>query len=1783
MGQHLLLQSCVFRATVLFAVLVSIPRAHSDCAVCQYKTNPTTSDITVFVVESSSCSVQNVNSTNAQNGITVTGLLPGNTYFFMINCSSVCCANLSTNYSSNLIITQTNSTSVYLNWTGQFPTNNQTFTLRPEPVSDLSVHSITVSSVNLKWILQNGISLYYKVAWGVNLLLTTNLTSILISQLAPGTKYTFNITSVASDNRTEGSVVEISQNTSPAQVETITVVSYSNSSLTVEWAVPLGRVDSYVVSAYGAELNTTLSNITVNTSVINNLMAGRVYNLTVTTISGDLRNSSNIVLVATKPNPPEALQVSGQTNVSISLLWSKPLSMDGVSVSYEVTCRSNQPGVNPESLNSTNSLNMTLTNLLPSSQYNITVVTIGVKDLRSSYVNLIAYTAPNAVQNLSVSAVSTSSVNLTWSPPNGIFSLFSYSINITSPDQTLNTTSNNYQITPLQPGTQYNCSVRALIMAANIFGPSQLIQCNTKPLPVTNLTASPVGTTEIRLSWRRQNDHKSSYRYNLIVNGEQWNQSISETANVTNLVPGSNNTFTVQTVANGMSSDSVAISAFTGLGKASIIFVVSTTQSMRVEWRPPDGTVSLYSVKILLNGTVQKTENRTNVTNVVFLDLLPGTRYNVIVTSISGPIRQDSDSVSNATLPTPPGEFVIARSRNSLNISWARPLNMSSVSHYFLLSYSNSTLNCSHNFSSLTGLSAGVQYNISVRTVGAMGYFSSPKYLTAYTNPSSVADIRVVGYTETSISLSWKQLDVQQSGYSYLLTFTHPNSTADQRNVSNTTAQLLSLQSASRYNISITTQTAGDTKSDPQFITACSKPFPVSSVKTDLLNVSAVKLSWSPPQQYRSDFSYRVFVSNCTENSRNLSTSFENITIPDLQPGTLCQFSVYSFACGILGQPVFVSVLTKPSTVFPKLDNQGSNHSLLVTWDHPAGGLDRFILNISSEEGWSSSKELSSTEHNHTFSQLKAATVFTVTLTTVKANFCETSDSVKNATYPNRPGEMKILLKSSHSLLFRWDEAESMTAGSFKYSLTYSPSYNTSQYLTPNNTFLLDGLRSGTSYNVSVAAVGPMGFQSDSVRVYVTTKPDPVQNLQVGSTTINSISVNWIKVEGVPKYVVRVYTEKEEKNTTTLNNSMTIESLMPSTRYNISVQSSTSDNTEGEAVWRQACTDAAPVKDVKCVGPNLTSAMLRVSWSRPPGNNQGFELKLNSDTNKTFELSYNFTELQYNTLYEVMLWTVGCGKKSTAESINCSTGITKPVVPKIATVSVSEQKYNKFTLTLRSDIFDDSNGPVLYYGVLVYSGTTADCLDKNKKFDGQCLLNTYEDWKAKRCRTFLAVIREKGQTEFTNVQTQTVIIGDGSEWKGYRNGELNAKGTYNFAVIAFTRLERNNNLVDVSNSYYSISEFYQSPVELPENPVVIGAAAAGASLAALLILILIVVVVCRGKQNKDDSTSVPIHSLRNKVSNPINVEDYEAYYRRQRADSFCGFAEEFEDLRPVGINQPKTVAQAPENKAKNRYNNVLPYDSSRVKLSVLSSSFDDYINASYMPGYTSKKEFIAAQGPLPCTVNDFWRLIWEKNVHTIVMLTKCNEQGRVKCEEYWPAETKRYDNLTVINISEVPLEDWTLRDFEVKNTKTAESRSVRHFHFTAWPDHGVPETTELLINFRHLVREHMDQYSRHSPTLVHCSAGVGRTGTLIAIDRLIFQIEQDGVVDVYGIIHDLRMHRPLMVQTEDQYVFLNQCAMDIIKSRTGNNVDLIYQNTAALNIYENFEPLKKDKNGYHNA
>ncbi|KAM7370884.1 hypothetical protein PAMP_010394 [Pampus punctatissimus] len=316
---------------------------------------------------------------------------------------------------------------------------------------------------------------------------------------------------------------------------------------------------------------------------------------------------------------------------------------------------------------------------------------------------------------------------------------------------------------------------------------------------------------------------------------------------------------------------------------------------------------------------------------------------------------------------------------------------------------------------------------------------------------------------------------------------------------------------------------------------------------------------------------------------------------------------------------------------------------------------------------------------------------------------------------------------------------------------------------------------------------------------------------------------------------------------------------------------------------------------------------------------------------------------------------------------------------------------------------------------------------------------------------------------------------------------------------------------------------------------------------------------------------IGVSRLSNKKRKAVSVAKFPDHVYQLSMDENRGFSVEYESLLPVGTEQTRNVALLPENKAKNRFTNVLPYDWCRVKLSTSNhSGTSDYINASYMPGYNSNREYIATQGPLPATVNDFWRMIWEQRVKSIVMVTNCTEGGRIKCEQYWPTDshTCLYGELKVTISSEQQDANWTLREFRMKHRNTSEEYTVKHFHFTAWPDHGVPECTKVLIQFRELIRQHIMREGTREPTVVHCSAGVGRTGTIISLDVLLQQLEQERAVDINAFVHKLRLSRPHMVQTESQYIFLHQCIMDCLQpnEKPEDNIyeNVIYANATAL-------------------
>ncbi|XP_075704938.1 receptor-type tyrosine-protein phosphatase O [Rhinoderma darwinii] len=246
-----------------------------------------------------------------------------------------------------------------------------------------------------------------------------------------------------------------------------------------------------------------------------------------------------------------------------------------------------------------------------------------------------------------------------------------------------------------------------------------------------------------------------------------------------------------------------------------------------------------------------------------------------------------------------------------------------------------------------------------------------------------------------------------------------------------------------------------------------------------------------------------------------------------------------------------------------------------------------------------------------------------------------------------------------------------------------------------------------------------------------------------------------------------------------------------------------------------------------------------------------------------------------------------------------------------------------------------------------------------------------------------------------------------------------------------------------------------------------------------------------------------------------------------------------------------------------RCHELMVYDFSRVKLvTTEEEEVSDYINANYIPGYNALHEFIATQGPLPDTRNDFWKMILQQKSQVIVMLTQCNEKRRIKCDHYWPftAEPVSYGDIMVEMASEEEQADWAFRVFRVSHA--ADTQHVLHFNFTAWPDHGVPAATaaESILQFVYMVRQKAAKTK--GPITVHCSAGVGRTGTFIALDRLMQHIRDHEFVDVLGLVGELRNYRMSMVQTEEQFIFLHQCVQLMWKKKKQQLriSDVIYEN-----------------------
>ncbi|XP_034052093.1 receptor-type tyrosine-protein phosphatase S-like isoform X1 [Gymnodraco acuticeps] len=270
-------------------------------------------------------------------------------------------------------------------------------------------------------------------------------------------------------------------------------------------------------------------------------------------------------------------------------------------------------------------------------------------------------------------------------------------------------------------------------------------------------------------------------------------------------------------------------------------------------------------------------------------------------------------------------------------------------------------------------------------------------------------------------------------------------------------------------------------------------------------------------------------------------------------------------------------------------------------------------------------------------------------------------------------------------------------------------------------------------------------------------------------------------------------------------------------------------------------------------------------------------------------------------------------------------------------------------------------------------------------------------------------------------------------------------------------------------------------------------------------------------------------------------------------EHITGMELEFKRLANTKAHTSRFVtANLPCNKFKNRLVNIMPYETTRVCLQPIRGlEGSDYINASYIDGYRQQRGYIATQGPLAETTEDFWRMLWEHNSTIVVMLTKLREMGRVgeKCHQYWPAErSARYQYFVVDPMAEYNMPQYILREFKVTDARDGQSRTVRQFQFTDWPEQGVPKSGEGFIDFIGQVHKTKEQFGQDGPISVHCSAGVGRTGVFITLSIVLERMRYEGAVDIFQTVKMLRTQRPAMVQTEDEYQFCYQAALEYLGS-----------------------------------
>nr|XP_035975203.1 receptor-type tyrosine-protein phosphatase beta isoform X2 [Halichoerus grypus] len=1529
----------------------------------------------------------------------------------------------------------------------------------PEKVGNLEVNSNgSIRSLVVSWSPPAGDWEQYRILLFNDSVVLLNITvgkeethyAIDDVGLIPGRQYEVEVTvesgNLKNSKRCQGRTV-------PLAVLQLRVKHANETSLGVMWQTPVAEWEKYIISLADRDLLLIHKSLPKDAKefTFTDLVPGRKYIATVTSISGDLKNSSS-TKGRTVPSSVSGVTVNNSgRNDYLSISWlPAPGDVDNYVVTLSHGSRVVQSLVIAKSVSE-----CSFSSLTPGRLYNVTITTRSGKYENHSFSQ--ERTVPDKVQGVSISNSARSDyLKVSWVHATGDFD--HYEVTIKNKNNFIQTKSipkpeNECVFVKLVPGRLYSVTVST---RSGQYEASEQGNGRTIPEPVRDLTLRNRSTEDLLVTWSRADGDVDQYEIQLLFNDMKVFPPfhLVNTATeyrFTSLTPGRQYKILVLTIS-GEVQQSAFIEGFTVPSAVKNIHVSpnGATDSLTVNWTPGGGDVDSYTVSAFRQN--QKVESQTiskHVLEHTFHRLEAGEQYQIVIASVSGSLKNQIDAVGR-TVPASVQGIIAdnAYSSHSLTVSWQKAVGVAERYEILLLNDKGILLSNTsepaatkqHKFEDLT---PGKKYKIQILTVSG-GLFSKEAQTEGRTVPAAVTNLRITENSTRHLSFSWTTSEGELNGYNIFLY--NPDRTLQERAQVDPQVQSFSFQNLLQgrmYKMVIVTH-SGEL-SNESFIFGRTVPASVSNLRGSNRNMTdSLWFSWSPASGDFDFYELILYNPNGTKKENWRDKDLTEWRFHGLIPGRKYTLCVVTHS-GDLSNKLTGESRTAPTPPSLMSFADVTNTSLAITWKGPPDWTDYDDFELQ-------------------WSPRDAITVFNP--------------------YSNRKSEGRIIY----------------------------------------------GLRPGRSYQFSVKTVSGDSWKTYSRPIFgsVRTKPDKIQNLHCRPQNSTAIACSWIPPDSdFDGYSIECrkmdtqeveFSRKLEKEKSLLNIMM----LVPHKRYLVSIKVQSAGMTSE-------------------VVEDSTITMIDRPPPPPP------HIRVNKKDVLISKSSINFT-------------------------FNCSW-------------------------------FSDTNGAVKYFTVVVREAEGSDELKPEQQhplpsyleYRHNASIRMYQtDYFASKC----------AESPDSNSKSFNIKLGAEMESLGgkcdpnqqkFCDGPLKPRTAYRISIRAFTQLF-DEDLKEFTKPLYS-DTFFSLPITTESEPLfgVIEGVSAGLFLIGMLVAV-VALFICRQKAShgrerpsarlsirRDRPLSVHLNlgqKGNRKTSCPIKVNQFEGHFMKLQADSNYLLSKEYEDLKDVGRNQSCDIALLPENRGKNRYNNILPYDASRVKLSnVDDDPCSDYINASYIPGNNFRREYIATQGPLPGTKDDFWKMAWEQNVHNIVMVTQCVEKGRVKCDHYWPADQDSlyYGDLILQMLSESVLPEWTIREFRICSEEQLDThRLIRHFHYTVWPDHGVPETTQSLIQFVRTVRDYISRSPGAGPTVVHCSAGVGRTGTFIALDRILQQLDSKDSVDIYGAVNDLRLHRVHMVQTECQYVYLHQCVRDVLRARKLRSE----QENPLFPIYENVNPEYHRDPGY---